>query len=431
MSATATHEELAQLRTVLADFIGPGLDELEVESAVELESLVLGLLPPFASPEAPPEAARLLPAVLAERGDELAAGLLAAVAAYGSPEAAAEADSGRTALARAGVVSPFATEIGEARAVEAYRLREDGGELFAVVITRTDGTSAHPATVMLEHGPCGGVVADVLVGEPGDPDEARSLLTAPHDGIALEPTTLEEVGVRLRSALEHMVEHDVPLAAQAAERLPFVLRALSGSVGDWPRPSVVPPPDADDPDALAAAFAEHLEASGADPALLEHGPFVAHQLLTWKGEDFERWTSRDLRAFLLDWYPRWGDSDDETIAAVPPSLIAFFAFLEEEGVLDMPAATLGSAIRRLAPEFERRCRDPRRWGPAKALVSQMRSEGVDPTDEESVDAWMADFNARPREERDRILGPAPERSDTSRRRKRHAASQSRKRNRRH
>jgi hypothetical protein len=37
----------------------------------------------------------------------------------------------------------------------------------------------------------------------------------------------------------------------------------------------------------------------------------------------------------------------------------------------------------------------------------MDADGVDPTDERQVAGWIDEFNARPRAERDAILGPLP------------------------
>jgi hypothetical protein len=40
---------------------------------------------------------------------------------------------------------------------------------------------------------------------------------------------------------------------------------------------------------------------------------------------------------------------------------------------------------------------------------KMQAEGTDPSAPGALDAWMTDFNARPREQRDAIIGPAADR----------------------
>ncbi|MGH2399730.1 MAG: hypothetical protein ACRDF6_07775, partial [bacterium] len=66
---------------------------------------------------------------------------------------------------------------------------------------------------------------------------------------------------------------------------------------------------------------------------------------------------------------------------------------------------------------------------------------IDPTDQDALDAWMEDFNARPRSERDRVMGPAADRMlagaaprsggrGAPKRGKRKAAKAARRRNRR-
>jgi hypothetical protein len=40
---------------------------------------------------------------------------------------------------------------------------------------------------------------------------------------------------------------------------------------------------------------------------------------------------------------------------------------------------------------------------ARAATDAMRAAGVDLSDQKAVDAWVADFNSRPLEERERFL----------------------------
>jgi len=43
------------------------------------------------------------------------------------------------------------------------------------------------------------------------------------------------------------------------------------------------------------------------------------------------------------------------------------------------------------------------------MVMQMQAEGIDPSAAGALEAWMTDFNARPHEQRDAIIGPAADR----------------------
>jgi hypothetical protein len=80
---------------------------------------------------------------------------------------------------------------------------------------------------------------------------------------------------------------------------------------------------------------------------------------------------------------------------------------------------------------------------AKSMFAGMQADGVDPTEPAALNAWIEGFNARPREERDALIGPAADRlaraagptnvgarapKDKAQRRK--AQRQARKRNRR-
>jgi len=47
------------------------------------------------------------------------------------------------------------------------------------------------------------------------------------------------------------------------------------------------------------------------------------------------------------------------------------------------------------------------FGPAKAIGNAMLADGIDPLDQESVDRWIEDFNGRPIDERDALLGRLP------------------------
>ena len=64
----------------------------------------------------------------------------------------------------------------------------------------------------------------------------------------------------------------------------------------------------------------------------------------------------------------------------------------------------------LAEELRERRRRTARGGNSPSRCSRgCRPENVDPSQPGAIDAWMDDFNQRPREERDAIIGPAADR----------------------
>lgn len=465
MTATFTHDELSGVREVL-DSLMSALDAAAPpEDPAEMELTALALQAPFAWPEAPPELARELPAALARRGDVLAADLLVAVARLAPEPLAGFAGERRERLEAAGVRPAWAAEIGTAVVVEASVLRapDGGAEIWHAVLRRPGSEAEQPLVVFVEREPCGAVIVGATLGAPDDSGAPRELLRdlASEDRPA-EPLDTFELARRVRSALGHMERHEVPLDADAARILPLLERGLTGRAGRLPRPPSGPPEqepvdeDAEETalrenaDALMEAFGTLLEEDeDVEPALRDHGPFVAHCMLEWKlgyaDGELVRWTLGDLRELLLDWFPRKVTADEGTIAVAADAVTAFLGFLAAEELLDapVPLASLEAAVARLRPRFEQACRDPRNWGLAKSMYAWMEADGVDPADEDTVQAWIADFNARPLAERDDVLGsatgrmlaaashaPGVPRAPTAKRAKRKAARRARKRNRR-
>lgn len=123
-----------------------------------------------------------------------------------------------------------------------------------------------------------------------------------------------------------------------------------------------------------------------------------------------RWTQADLAEYLLEYFPRKVSVEDETLLAVPECVRAFLGFLDARGSLSgAPLEELEQACNELGDDFHARARESSHWGLAKSMVMQMQADGIDPSAPGALDAWMTDFNARPREQRDAVIGPAADR----------------------
>src|SRR5205085_3968053 len=96
------------LLDVLGKVTGPDLDEAgAAEDPANLERLALCLAEPVADPELPEEVVALLPAVIAERGDERAAAVLCAMARLAPEPLGRLAAAERDELTARGLRSPL------------------------------------------------------------------------------------------------------------------------------------------------------------------------------------------------------------------------------------------------------------------------------------------------------------------------------------
>jgi hypothetical protein len=429
--------ELAIATELVARLVADGLDtEVRPERAADVELLALSVQTPFCWPHSPPELAHALVRELARRGDELAAGVLTGMTRLASEPLAGLAAAEALRLAERGVTSPYADAVGRVHVVEAVRLDVGDGaaEIWLVVLGRPGTEEMQPLTVFVEHEPWGALIAGAMLGAPTERARAVSLLD--EADATPSPVTADVLARDLRAALEAMARHDAGLDVDAGRVLPLLERALTGHAGRFARPPAEEPDDEeaerDAADVLVEAFEAYLEDAG--PDLLEHAPFVAHTMLEWKLDyadgELERWDAGDLREYLLDWFPRKVTCDAATVPVAAAAVIEFLTFLDEADLLaaPMPLKSLTGAVRRLRPAFERACRDPGNWGPAKRLALEMLDDGVDINDAESADAWLEAYNARLFDER--AAPPAHKGPDPRRREQRKATRRARKRNRR-
>jgi hypothetical protein len=146
--------------------------------------------------------------------------------------------------------------------------------------------------------------------------------------------------------------------------------------------------------------------AGGDPAGVAGDVALA---LDWKWSDGDgdlgRWTTGDVAEFLLGWCPRKLSGSPADSASIPPAVAAFTSFLAARGLLaggSSPAA-LAATASSLADEFVAAMGDPSNLGLAKSLFGAAAADGIEITDERGVQEWIDEFNARPFDERARIL----------------------------
>lgn len=259
------------------------------------------------------------------------------------------------------------------------------------------------------------VLNQLWMGEPPETRRAAErLLRAGHDHHETVHLIGSVVAGQLWSALHAREPVDPDDLAAALDELPGDSDDLS-------------PPNPDDLDLAAhdvdaedeEAFQQNrdrlVEDFGgwlADREQEEHD-WVAHQMLDYKWSHLDghlgRWRAADLEEVLLELFPRKTLVDAEDLPHVVPAAAQFLRFLDDRRLLSPegdPLPRLLGVLERLEAPFLERMRDPANFGMGKSLAAGMTSDGVDLTDDDSVQAWIADFNARPEEERRRAV-PGP------------------------
>jgi hypothetical protein len=120
-----------------------------------------------------------------------------------------------------------------------------------------------------------------------------------------------------------------------------------------------------------------------------------------------RWKRGDLSELYLELYPAKVMVDPDELDEVLEEARAFVTFLADTGLLDPdsdPADVLLEHLGRIEGPFRAHMSDPSRFSFGKRMWTQARSEGVDLGDERAVDSFITRFNARPRAEREAVLG---------------------------
>jgi hypothetical protein len=413
---------------IVPQFLAMLDDAPPLEDPAELEQLAATLLIPLQTPEVPAEVGFAVLDALAARRDANAAGALAALAVLAAEPLAARAREHAQRLASDGITATAADAVGMLAVEQAVRIPGEGTELVVALLTRPGTEDVQAVILGIEHPETGGALVECGLTPPAPISEARELMEG-IDGAAPQPIDAGELAALTAAAARRAVELEVALGAAAGPALPIISRALTGDPAGLPRPLVLAPWGDEDPELVVDAaeayqrvmemlldeFEQHARATQPpDGVVWQHGDFVASTMLQWKGgyDDgrLGHWTQADLAEYLLDYFPRKVSVDEATLSAVPDCVRAFLAFLRERGSLSGdPLEQLEQACEELRDEFQQAAGDSSHWGLAKSMVMQMQAEGIDPSAAGASDAWMADFNARPREQRDAIIGPAADR----------------------
>jgi hypothetical protein len=421
-------------RELLEDQLAPALREILGNEPfptdpAELELLAATLLLPLEASDMPPAVVSGFLSEIERRGDQTAAGVLAALAVIATGDTALGALAAVERLAGAGIRSPATGKVGTATIREAARMADTDAELLVALLGRPKSRRLQVAVLGIEHEDTGGALVECMLTPPMPAADARALLRDTDGGDHPEPIATDSLVERAIAAAQRAVDLEIVLGHDAGLAMPIISRALTGDPAGLPRPETIPPWEDDDPelivdveadedgyqlvvDQLLAELADWVQVTyPADGAVSRSGDFVASTMLDWKSADADadarlgRWTRIDLAEFLLDWLPREVALDEAMLPDVVDCVIAFLRFLDDRDSLSgEPLDVLEDACDELRDEFLDPSDDALPWGLVRSLSTQMLAEGVDPEDPVAFDRWMTDFNKRPTSERDAIVG---------------------------
>ncbi|MGH2847036.1 MAG: hypothetical protein ACRDL0_13625, partial [Thermoleophilaceae bacterium] len=245
-SSAAARDLVAWPFTALQDLVDEFLaDPSGLEDVAELEHAALVLRAPFDAVGAPSAVAADLALALERRDDELAAGMLTALAAFSHQPLASEAAGALARLSARGRISPLAGQIGTLAVIDASCHRVPGIDLVLAQLQRPSESRAQVAMVAFDTYPCGTVIGHLEVTPPRRIEAARASLQAQVRGSAPRRVQAAELLDRLHAAADHMDAHAVELDGEAAVWLPALARALTGTASALPRLAVAQPRPAD------------------------------------------------------------------------------------------------------------------------------------------------------------------------------------------
>lgn len=140
------------------------------------------------------------------------------------------------------------------------------------------------------------------------------------------------------------------------------------------------------------------------------GEAIIHYKWGYLDGDLGCWRRSDLDEIYLRLHPAKVVVEPDELDEVIEEAKAFMAFLDAEGLLEEasdPAEVLIAHLDSIAGRFRRYMADPSRYSFGKRFFTSAITAGVDPGDKGAVDAFMEEFNSRPRADREAVLGPRP------------------------
>jgi len=313
-------------------------------------------------------------------------------------------------MAARGVPRPrWAEAIGTPDYLGGYTVTDPFGDQIGYYLTfRYADRQPHMLMALYDEN-LGGIIKDAFVAELREGADPRGLLESDPD-VTVQDADPAEAAARIGHAVatgDLFVDNDWTADFKHTRTLVRARMRL------LPVVELPEPPEPRDDEAREALIQEFLAsplASSLAPRQDETLRIVDHCLIArcdFGDGDPLRWSPTVVELFMLDYLPRKVSLSPGEIDALPEVLTAWVRFaLTKRGLDKRFVAEAAEAVQTLTEEFREVVSDTDNFGPAKAIMNALQADGIDVTDQRAVDAWLADFNAQPEEERHRFFGPS-------------------------
>lgn len=312
---------------------------------------------------------------------------LRALAAVGSPQLASKVRRALATRKSPGKGPDWITQIGTAKAVAAWRASDLCGDQDSVMVSfNYDSSSEHCVMVLIDH-VLGGIAKDASV-LPCPMSEVLGTWEKDPDIVLRD----EPVGMAAGRILAALAVTRMTVGASTTEDLTDAAALIEARL----KPIAVPLPEVEPLTDSERAELVRSFLSGKRGARFVDDPaawFVLDVIVAHRcglGLDPLRWSGGAALFFLLDWIPRKVTASEVTLDRAPEILDAWVAWAGPRACLPKRStAETRAVIAEVHSEAIEALRDETRWGPAKQIAMSMVADGVDVSDGEEVDAWLA------------------------------------------
>lgn len=337
---------------------------------------------------------------------EAVAVLCAFTAMEPDPIARPATDAIARLTARGAVLPPWAEALNDGpEQVSGWMLTHPFGDQDGYHLDfRYPGHEAHTIVALIDKN-IGGICKDAVCGIASDTIRARAEADGDVDVRDVDPIEAAPAILQAIEIGDQYIDNDWTPEFKTTRAL---LRARMHRLARDRRPDIREPLTDQKRDAIVGEFLREVgEGHEAAERIAELAVDYACDY-TPDGDPF-RWSPIVVECFLLGWLPRKALLDTGEIRAIPGVLKSWVGFaLRKRGLKEPLIEESKAAVDDFFSQFRQLATDQKSFGPAKAIANAMMASGVDLSDQNAVNEWIVDFNSRPFEERDELLGPAIE-----------------------